>query len=100
MLYQMTMLVRHCREGQSVFFTGCAGTGKSLLLKHILRALPKDSTFVTASTGLAASALGGITINAFAGFPLCPAHRPPSPQPPPSLLAPSPPSPPLLLLVA
>ena len=56
-----------CREGHSVFFTGCAGTGKSLLLKHILRSLPKDTTFVTASTGLAASALGGTTINAFAG---------------------------------
>jgi len=56
-----------CREGHSVFFTGCAGTGKSLLLKHILRTVPKDSTFVTASTGLAASALGGTTINAFAG---------------------------------
>ena len=56
-----------CRQGASVFFTGCAGTGKSLLLKHILRALPTDSTFVTASTGLAASALGGTTINAFAG---------------------------------
>jgi len=55
------------REGHSVFFTGCAVRGKSLLLKHILRTLPKDSTFVTASTGLAASALGGTTINAFAG---------------------------------
>jgi hypothetical protein len=42
-----------------------AGTGKSLLLKHILRALPAGTTFVTASTGLAASALGGTTINAF-----------------------------------
>lgn len=69
-------LLRHCREGQSVFFTGSAGTGKSLLLKHILRALPKDSTFVTASTGLAAAALGGITINAFAGFSLCLAATP------------------------
>ena len=59
-----------CREGNSVFFTGCAGTGKSLLLKHMLRTLPKDTTFVTASTGLAASALGGTTINAFAGL-LC-----------------------------
>ena len=71
------------REGHSVFFTGCAGTGKSLLLKHILRTLPKDTTFVTASTGLAASALGGTTINAFAGERLsllchcaCPEHQP------------------------
>ncbi|CAL5220858.1 g2943 [Coccomyxa viridis] len=54
--------------GHSVFFTGCAGTGKSLLLKHILRALPQATTYVTASTGLAASVLGGTTLNAFAGI--------------------------------
>jgi len=47
----------------------CAGTGKSLLLKHILRALPPATTYVTASTGLAASVLGGTTLNAFAGPP-------------------------------
>ena len=46
----------------------CAGTGKSLLLKHILRALPQATTYVTASTGLAASVLGGTTLNAFAGL--------------------------------
>ncbi len=56
-----------CRAGRSVFFTGCAGTGKSLLLRHILAALPAGSTFATASTGLAACALGGTTLNAFAG---------------------------------
>jgi len=50
-----------------VFFTGCAGTGKSLLLRHILAALPAGATFATASTGLAACALGGTTLNAFAG---------------------------------
>jgi ATP-dependent DNA helicase PIF1 len=37
------------------------------VLKHIVRALPSDSTFVTASTGLAACALGGTTLHAFAG---------------------------------
>ena len=44
-----------------------AGTGKSLVLKHIIRALPAGSTFITAPTGLAASALGGTTLHAFAG---------------------------------
>ena len=44
-----------------------AGTGKSLLLRHIIRRLPPESTYVTASTGLAAAALGGTTLNAFAG---------------------------------
>ncbi len=56
-----------CRAGRSVFFTGCAGTGKSLLLRHVLAALPAGATFATASTGLAACALGGTTLNAFAG---------------------------------
>ena len=40
-----------CRlEGRSVFFTGHAGTGKSLLLKHLVHALPPESTFVTGKT--------------------------------------------------
>ncbi|GAB4815472.1 hypothetical protein N2152v2_002518 [Parachlorella kessleri] len=59
------------KSGRSIFFTGkksCAGTGKSLLLRYILRALPCDSTFVTGTTGLAGCALGGITINSFAGI--------------------------------
>ncbi len=47
---------------------GCAGTGKSLLLRHILRCLPRGSTFVTGTTGLAACHLGGTTINSFAGI--------------------------------
>ena len=37
------------------------------MLKHILRALPWDTTFATASTGLAATALGGTTLHGFAG---------------------------------
>lgn len=55
-------------QGKSVFFTGSAGTGKSLLLKHIIKALPSLSTFVTGTTGLAGSLLGGMTIHAFAGI--------------------------------
>jgi hypothetical protein len=47
---------------------GCAGTGKSLLLCHILQSLPRDTTFVTGTTGLAACHLGGTTINSFAGI--------------------------------
>ena len=53
-----------------------AGTGKSLLLKHILRALPQATTYVTASTGLAASVLGGTTLNAFAGMCQSPRLQP------------------------
>ena len=41
-----------------MFLTGSAGTGKSLLLRHILQAMPSVSTYFTASTGLAACQLG------------------------------------------
>lgn len=54
---------------KSLFFTGSAGTGKSYLLKFIINRLPPESTFVTASTGIAACNIGGITLHMFAGIP-------------------------------
>lgn len=54
---------------QSLFFTGSAGTGKSYLLKFIINRMPPESTFVTASTGIAACNIGGITLHMFAGIP-------------------------------
>merc|ERR1712136_402799 len=56
------------RRGQSVFFTGAAGTGKSFLTTKIIGSLPPDQTFVTASTAIAACHIGGITLHAFAGI--------------------------------
>jgi len=38
--------------GNNIFLTGPAGTGKSYLLHEII-ALPADTTFITASTGVA-----------------------------------------------
>ena len=55
-------------QGQSIFFTGSAGTGKSYLLKRILAGLPSEGTYVTASTGVAACHVGGTTLHGFAGF--------------------------------
>jgi ATP-dependent DNA helicase PIF1 len=55
---------------QSIFFTGCAGTGKTVLLHHIIQCLPEEGTFVTASTGMAAVAIQGTTLHSFAGVGL------------------------------
>jgi ATP-dependent DNA helicase PIF1 len=57
-------------NGKSVFVTGSAGTGKSYLLGRVIEALPEETTFVTASTGLAAANIGGVTIHSFAGIGL------------------------------
>jgi len=61
---------------QSVFFTGSAGTGKSVLLREIIAVLRRkyikesDRVAVTASTGLAACNIGGVTLHSFAGIGL------------------------------
>ena len=56
------------RNGENVFFTGSAGTGKSFLLKRIISAMPPETTFPTASTGAAACHIGGTTLHAFSGI--------------------------------
>jgi ATP-dependent DNA helicase PIF1 len=66
----LDLVVNH---GQSVFFTGPAGTGKSVLMRAIIEELRKkyisevDRVAVTASTGFAACNIGGITLHSFAG---------------------------------
>lgn len=37
-------------------------------IRKIIGALPPDTTFVTASTGVAAYQIGGVTLHAFAGI--------------------------------
>ncbi|KAK3375198.1 PIF1-like helicase-domain-containing protein [Podospora didyma] len=63
-------------KGQSVFFTGPAGTGKSVLMRSIIQDLKKkhardpERVAVTASTGLAACNIGGMTLHSFSGIGL------------------------------
>lgn len=62
------------KQGCSLFFTGSAGTGKSVLLKSIIKVFKQQflpgEVAVTASTGLAACNIGGITVHSFAGVGL------------------------------
>jgi ATP-dependent DNA helicase PIF1 len=66
-----------------VFFTGSAGTGKSVLMKQIIAKLrdkyvrEPDRVAVTASTGLAACHIEGTTLHSFAGAGLA---KEPSPE--------------------
>ena len=73
---QMSVLELVAEQKKSVFFTGSAGTGKSVLLREIIKALRNkyikelDRVAVTASTGLAACNVGGVTLHSFAGIGL------------------------------
>jgi ATP-dependent DNA helicase PIF1 len=63
-------------HGKSIFFTGSAGTGKSVLMREIIKKLREkfkrepDRVAVTASTGLAACNIEGVTLHSFAGIGL------------------------------
>lgn len=56
--------------GHNVFLTGAAGTGKTYVLNEFIRYLRSYSIphIVTASTGLAATHVGGVTVHAFSGI--------------------------------
>ena len=56
--------------GHNVFLTGAAGAGKSFLLNQYIRFLRRHtvSVAITASTGIAATHLGGRTIHSWSGM--------------------------------
>lgn len=64
------------KHKKSIFYTGSAGTGKSVLMREIIRQLREkyrkepDAVAVTASTGLAACNIEGVTLHSFAGVGL------------------------------
>lgn len=57
-------------SGESVFLTGPAGSGKTYVLNQFIKLAKHDGkkVSVTATTGLAATHLGGSTIHAWAGI--------------------------------
>lgn len=61
-------------QHKNIFFTGCAGTGKSFLIKKIIEyyqtTSSPESIAITASTGRAAFSIGGTTLHSFAGVGL------------------------------
>ena len=84
---EQQMVLNTVQSGKSVFFTGSAGkhgrasgcvlspvldagTGKSVLLREIIRTMGGAShqLAVTASTGMAAVNIGGVTLHSWAGI--------------------------------
>jgi len=63
-----------CKTGTNIFFMGEAGSGKSEILKKCIRwaieTYGQEKVGVTATTGIAAVAMGGCTINRYFGIGL------------------------------
>lgn len=59
------------RKRLNIFYTGCAGTGKSVILKTLISKLSglygREAIAVTASTGLAAATIAGTTLHKWSG---------------------------------
>jgi len=70
---QQQKVLESVSQGKNVFFTGSAGVGKSFVLHKICQMLERQDMkkfkhfFVTASTGIAAVQIGGMTVHSFAG---------------------------------
>jgi ATP-dependent DNA helicase PIF1 len=67
-------ILREVENGENLFFTGSAGTGKSFLTRKIIEQFHSGfmgaGVYVTASTGAAAVNIAGCTLHSFAGIGL------------------------------
>lgn len=66
-------VIAKINQGQNVFLTGQAGTGKSFVLKHLLQKFHEDPSIsygLTATTGAAATLVHGRTVHSFLGIGL------------------------------
>jgi ATP-dependent DNA helicase PIF1 len=76
---EQRLVIESILSGYNVFFTGPAGSGKSHILSTLQRLndgggrstammdMPTKKIVVTATTGIAACSIGGVTIHSFAG---------------------------------
>lgn len=55
------------RKGHNVFISGCAGTGKSFLIAHLMRV---HAASLVSTTGASALSIGGKTLHSWAGIGL------------------------------
>ncbi|CAD1779384.1 similar to Saccharomyces cerevisiae YML061C PIF1 DNA helicase [Maudiozyma barnettii] len=71
---EQEQIINLAEKGYNIFYTGSAGTGKSILLKELIKSLRdlygRDHVAVTASTGLAACNIGGVTVHSYTGIGL------------------------------
>ncbi|KIK71393.1 hypothetical protein GYMLUDRAFT_332469 [Collybiopsis luxurians FD-317 M1] len=70
---EQTTILNMVKSRCNVFFTGPAGTGKSVLLRQIIKSLRDElglSVAMTASTGIAGVNVGGSTLHSWAGIGL------------------------------
>ncbi|EFI28655.1 DNA repair and recombination protein pif1 [Coprinopsis cinerea okayama7 len=68
---EQTQVLDRVKAGQNVFFTGSAGTGKSVLLREIISfcgGSHSPEVAITASTGIASVNIGGTTLHSWAGI--------------------------------
>lgn len=74
--HQKAILQWVIQDGQSCFITGGAGTGKSVLLKHIIHAKSQqygnkvNCVAVCGPTGVASQRIGGTTMHSYFGLPM------------------------------
>jgi len=73
---QQQQVVSAFEDGDNIFITGGAGSGKSFLLNYLRQNYAKFGFEVAASTGVAALNIGGLTIHSWAGIGL--ANLPPA----------------------
>ena len=64
-------VLQYIRRGANVFFTGAGGCGKSFLLQTLRKEYDnQQGVYTTATTGIAATNIGGTTLHSFAGIGL------------------------------